>query len=80
MFTKSNKPYITIRYFIITYYVLFIAENIFGNFLETGQYVARTHKVEDIQPLNKNSYNMVMVDITTSFTILIGIFFPSVTG
>lgn len=62
------------------YCVLFIAENIFGNFLEAGQYVARTHKVEDIQTLNKNTYNMVMVDITTSFTILIGIFFPSVTG
>ncbi|VVC39546.1 Hypothetical protein CINCED_3A020893 [Cinara cedri] len=55
-------------------------ENIFGNFLETGQYIARTHKPDDIQPLNKNTYNMVMVDITTSFTILIGIFFPSVTG
>ncbi|XP_050432923.1 solute carrier family 12 member 4 isoform X1 [Adelges cooleyi] len=55
-------------------------ENIFGNFLETGQYIAKTHKVEDIQPLQKNTYNMVMVDITTSFTILIGIFFPSVTG
>ncbi|XP_025405084.1 solute carrier family 12 member 4 isoform X3 [Sipha flava] len=55
-------------------------ENIFGNFLEAGQFIARGHKVEDIQPLGKNTYNMVMVDITTSFTILIGIFFPSVTG
>lgn len=59
---------------------LFFTENIFGNFLETGQYISRSRKVEEIQPLNKNTYNMVMVDITTSFTILIGIFFPSVTG
>lgn len=57
-----------------------LVENIFGNFLETGQYISRSHKLEDIQSTNKNTYNMVMVDITTSFTILIGIFFPSVTG
>ncbi|KAF0766635.1 solute carrier family 12 member 6 isoform X3 [Aphis craccivora] len=55
-------------------------ENIFGNFLESGQYIARGHNLDDIQPLSKNTYNMVMVDITTTFTILIGIFFPSVTG
>lgn len=58
----------------------FVSENIYSNFLEAGQYISRGHKVEDIQPLNKNTYNMIMVDITTSFTILIGIFFPSVTG
>lgn len=27
-----------------------------------------------------NTYNQVIADITTTFTILIGIFFPSVTG
>jgi len=57
-----------------------VAENVLGNFLEAGQYIAKSHRLEDVQPLDKNTYNMIMVDITTSFTILIGIFFPSVTG
>ena len=30
--------------------------------------------------LGKGEYNQIMADITTSFTVLIGIFFPSVTG
>jgi len=59
---------------------LYVTENIFGNFLEKGQYIARGHLQEDILASSKNTYNMVMVDITTTFTILIGIFFPSVTG
>ena len=29
---------------------------------------------------SKETYNQVLIDITTSFTILVGIFFPSVTG
>lgn len=74
-------PFLSYTYiFKLYHYVFFFIENIFGNFLESGQYISRTHKVEDVQPLSKNTYNMVMVDITTSFTILIGIFFPSVTG
>jgi len=28
----------------------------------------------------RENYNQVIIDITTSFTILVGIFFPSVTG
>lgn len=30
--------------------------------------------------LSGSSYNQIQVDLTTTFTILIGIFFPSVTG
>lgn len=30
--------------------------------------------------MGSNTYNQVVADITTTFTILIGIFFPSVTG
>lgn len=78
---KIVIPYITLDKTFLNYiWFLFFTENIFGNFLETGQYISRSRKVEEIQPLNKNTYNMIMVDITTSFTILIGIFFPSVTG
>lgn len=35
---------------------------------------------EDYEPMGQQTYNQVIADITTSFTILIGIFFPSVTG
>lgn len=34
---------------------------------------------KDIERMG-NTYNQVFADITTTFTILIGIFFPSVTG
>ncbi|KAL0279315.1 UNVERIFIED_CONTAM: hypothetical protein PYX00_000904 [Menopon gallinae] len=55
-------------------------DNIKASFLEEGQYIAKTMDPEDIERLDRPSYNQVMADITTSFTILIGIFFPSVTG
>ena len=34
----------------------------------------------DLDNVQKESYNQITADITTAFTILIGIFFPSVTG
>lgn len=34
----------------------------------------------DVENVDDKTYSQVLVDITTSFTILIGIFFPSVTG
>jgi len=74
---KKNINIINVRYKLC---FICITENIFGNFLEKGQYIARGHLQEDILASSKNTYNMVMVDITTTFTILIGIFFPSVTG
>jgi potassium/chloride transporter 4/5/6 len=33
-----------------------------------------------MEPRKPETYNQVIADITTTFTILIGIFFPSVTG
>lgn len=53
--------------------------NLGDSFLEEGQYIARSKEPEEVQPLGP-TYNQVMADITTSFTLLIGIFFPSVTG
>lgn len=35
---------------------------------------------QDLEKIGDENYNQVIADITTSFTILIGIFFPSVTG
>lgn len=48
--------------------------------MEQGQYITAKKFPQDFEPTGTASYNQVMADITTSFTILIGIFFPSVTG
>ncbi|XP_044764689.1 solute carrier family 12 member 4 isoform X3 [Coccinella septempunctata] len=55
-------------------------DNIYDSFLENGQYIAQTKAPEDIEKMEGPTYNQVYADITTSFTLLIGIFFPSVTG
>lgn len=50
------------------------------SFMYTGEYIAKSKEPAEINPQGKPTYNQVMVDMTTSFTLLIGIFFPSVTG
>lgn len=55
-------------------------ENIWDSFQEDGQLIAFGNNPKDIDNLSGQSYNQITVDLTTSFTILIGIFFPSVTG
>lgn len=48
--------------------------------LEKDNFVASTLNAVDIQKMGENTYNLISADITTSFTVLVGIFFPSVTG
>nr|XP_023024078.1 solute carrier family 12 member 6 [Leptinotarsa decemlineata] len=55
-------------------------DNIYDGFLEQGQYITSGKLVEDFEQMGSQHYNQVYSDITTTFTILIGIFFPSVTG
>lgn len=55
-------------------------ENIHDSFLEAGQYIAYGKEPEDIEQMERPTYNQIFADATTTFTILIGIFFPSVTG
>ncbi|CAO1414154.1 unnamed protein product [Diamesa tonsa] len=55
-------------------------DNLMPSFLDYGQYIAYGKAPEDIETLERPSYNQIKADITTTFTILIGIFFPSVTG
>ncbi|XP_023030767.1 solute carrier family 12 member 4 isoform X6 [Drosophila tropicalis] len=55
-------------------------DNIFPSFLEKGQFISYGRNSVDIENVGGQSYNQIMADITTSFTLLIGIFFPSVTG
>jgi len=58
------------------------SENIFGNYYEKGDLIARNNMAsveEQDDPLtNPNRY--VLADITSFFTLLVGIYFPSVTG
>lgn len=72
--------FLLVRTLLVLIVIGGITENLRPSFLEDGQYIAKTMNEEDIQPLDRPSYNQVMADITTTFTILIGIFFPSVTG
>lgn len=60
--------------------LLLVADNIADSFLMDGQYIAKGKDPKDIERLDSPSFNQVYADITTAFTILIGIFFPSVTG
>ncbi|XP_044741711.1 solute carrier family 12 member 7 isoform X2 [Chrysoperla carnea] len=55
-------------------------DNIYDSFLERGQFIAIGRDPVDMEPMSPQTYNQVVADITTTFTILIGIFFPSVTG
>ncbi|XP_022914772.1 solute carrier family 12 member 4 isoform X3 [Onthophagus taurus] len=57
-----------------------LLDNLYDSFLELGQFIARGRNPEDIENIGHSTFNQVYADITTSFTILIGIFFPSVTG
>ncbi|CAH0766243.1 unnamed protein product [Diatraea saccharalis] len=55
-------------------------DNLQDSFLQEGQYIAYGKEPEDIEQMERPTYNQVYADLTTTFTILIGIFFPSVTG
>jgi hypothetical protein len=60
--------------------LLEFSENIWDSFMYSGQYIAKSKLPSEVDVLNKPTYNQILVDMTTSFTLLIGIFFPSVTG
>lgn len=62
------------------WFYCWISDNIENSFLEIGQFIAQSKDPDEVEPLDRPVYNQVFADITTSFTILIGIFFPSVTG
>ncbi|XP_071634657.1 solute carrier family 12 member 4 isoform X4 [Temnothorax longispinosus] len=55
-------------------------ENIWNSYQEEGQLITYGHDPKDMDVLSGSSFNQVQVDLTTTFTILVGIFFPSVTG
>lgn len=55
-------------------------DNLQDSFLQLGQYISYGKEPEDIEQMERPTYNQVYADLSTTFTILIGIFFPSVTG
>ena len=55
-------------------------ENLGGWHLDLGQLIGTTLNPVDIEVLDQPVYNQVVADITTTFTLLVGIYFPSVTG
>ena len=54
--------------------------NLGPHFGKEGQIIADTDDPDDYESLNNPTYNQVIIDITTSVTVLVGIFFPSCTG
>ncbi|XP_046881399.1 solute carrier family 12 member 5 [Hypomesus transpacificus] len=59
-----------------------LSENLFGNYLEKGALVAKLgmESVESVDDPLTNSNRYVLADISSFFTLLVGIYFPSVTG
>lgn len=48
--------------------------------MQKFQFIAYGKDPHDYERLTPGAYKQIYADITTTFTILIGIFFPSVTG
>uniref|UniRef100_A0A8D3DNJ4 Solute carrier family 12 member 5b n=1 Tax=Scophthalmus maximus TaxID=52904 RepID=A0A8D3DNJ4_SCOMX len=59
-----------------------LAENLFGNYLEKGVFLEKRGLASDVDPDSPitSSNRYVLSDITSFFTLLVGIYFPSVTG
>ncbi|XP_075685151.1 solute carrier family 12 member 6 isoform X2 [Rhinoderma darwinii] len=56
-----------------------IAENLWSNYLQKGDIIEKG-SLPSSDSVGSPSSSYVLADITTSFTLLVGIFFPSVTG
>ncbi|KAJ8016126.1 hypothetical protein DPEC_G00003930 [Dallia pectoralis] len=59
-----------------------LAENLFGYYLDKGDFLEKRglSAVHDPEAPITNSNRYVLADITSFFTLLVGIYFPSVTG
>ncbi|KAL8194762.1 UNVERIFIED_CONTAM: hypothetical protein K2H54_031431, partial [Gekko kuhli] len=58
-----------------------LKDNIWSNYLEKGEILEKAnHLSVDVSGHKSNLHLYVYADIATSFTVLVGIFFPSVTG
>ncbi|RMC09108.1 hypothetical protein DUI87_14114 [Hirundo rustica rustica] len=58
-----------------------LIDNLWSNYMEKGEILERAHQPSvDVAGQKNNLHLYVLSDITTSFMVLVGIFFPSVTG
>ncbi|XP_015284046.1 PREDICTED: solute carrier family 12 member 4-like, partial [Gekko japonicus] len=58
-----------------------LKDNIWSNYLEKGEILEKADRLSvDVSGHKSNLHLYVYADIATSFTVLVGIFFPSVTG
>lgn len=55
-------------------------KNLYSRYPRKDNFVTENGSSVAAKNLGMGEYNQIMADITTSFTVLIGIFFPSVTG
>ncbi|MEE6516094.1 hypothetical protein FKM82_025331 [Ascaphus truei] len=77
----------SVREFLGTNFMLqgsfgpFTTNNLWSNYLEKGEILEKTHQPSvDVLGSKSHLHLYVLADITTTFTVLVGIFFPSVTG
>ena len=77
---RLNQPYYLFSFFAYLIIQLFdhFAENLWHNFQSLDEIVSE--KGDKVIEGARRIDSQIYVDITTTFTILIGIFFPSVTG
>ncbi|XP_073461277.1 solute carrier family 12 member 4 [Aquarana catesbeiana] len=58
-----------------------LKDNLWSNYLDKGAIIEKSSKHSiDVLGSKSNLHLYVLADITTTFTVLVGIFFPSVTG
>ncbi|PKU31719.1 solute carrier family 12 member hypothetical protein [Limosa lapponica baueri] len=58
-----------------------LKDNLWSNYLEKGEILEKAHHLSvDVAGQKNNLHLYVLSDIATSFMVLVGIFFPSVTG
>lgn len=62
-------------------WLICVADNMWGDYLEKGQFLEKAGLPSvDVHGAMENFGLYVSADIATSFTLLVGIFFPSATG
>lgn len=66
-------------HYLIVPFCFYFADNLWSNFHTIDQVLAKG-AADDTEPQSRKIDSQVYIDITTSFTMLIGLFFPSVTG
>uniref|UniRef100_A0A671SEP2 Solute carrier family 12 member 5a n=1 Tax=Sinocyclocheilus anshuiensis TaxID=1608454 RepID=A0A671SEP2_9TELE len=59
-----------------------LRENLFGNYMDKGSFIEKVGLSAAVEPdsIPTNTNRYVLADITSFFTMLVGIYFPSVTG